>query len=403
MPPAKPNNSSRSRSLLRSPGLVRRLIHGIAAFCAALALHGQNAIFTEGFEGAFPGANWFVGDANPLGVPAYWGAVDAAFGGAGTAAGDFKGYCAGVGFAGTVNVPAYLNFMTAFMERTVNLAGYPRARLMFQHRMPSIESCCDSARVLVDGATVWTQNTPQPDWAPAAVDLDIFLGGNHTLRFEFDSDLSENFAGWYLDEIKLAIPPVNDHFTNATVISGAAGVTNGTTILSSLETNEPSGFPAIGVTGSVWYRWTAPSSNCFAFSVPRAGTNDAVIHVFTGSTLSNLVDLGGEYGTPATAATAAFLARAGSNYLIRVAGFPGGNSVPEANFQLSWQPATNATQRLFAARAGTNIVVSWFALTHRLQSATNFLPGAVWSDVAGTTPVTLPFTRTNRFFRLICP
>lgn len=364
----------------------------------------QNTLFTEGFEGAFPGANWLAGDANSGGATAYWDDVDSAFGGEGTAAGNRKGYCAGIGHAGTTNTPFYRDFMIAFMERTVNLTAYPRARLTFSYKIPSVESGLDFARVRMGGATVWSQSAPQSNaWTLASVDLNPFVGGSYTLRFEFSSDNSITREGWYLDEIKLLIPPVNDNFTNATILSGAAGSTNGATILAGLETGETQGVPNMSVLGSVWYRWTAPASNSYAFTVPRFGTNDAAVHVFTGSAVTNLTALGGEFGTPAGSATAAFLARAGSNYWIRVSGFAGGNNTPESNFQLRWNPATNATQRLFATRFGTDVVVSWYALTHRLQASSGFGVDAAWANIPGAPPVTLPATNSNRCFRLVCP
>ena len=65
-------------------------------------------ILSEDFEGNFPSDNgWAVADANSSGIAAYWGAVDSAFGGEGTQSGSKKGYCAGVGFAGTTTMKSF--------------------------------------------------------------------------------------------------------------------------------------------------------------------------------------------------------------------------------------------------------------------------------------------------------
>ena len=70
-------------------------------------LSAQTTVFSEDFEGTFPASGaWTVGDADAVGVTAYWGAVDSAFGGADVHGGTHKAYCAGVGFSGTTATPS---------------------------------------------------------------------------------------------------------------------------------------------------------------------------------------------------------------------------------------------------------------------------------------------------------
>src|SRR4051812_46433398 len=57
--------------------------------------------------------------------------------------------------------------------------------------------------------------------------------------------------------------PINDNFFNATVLTGAFGATNGTTIGSTFEINEP--FHAGHRSHSVWYRWVAPTNGLVTF------------------------------------------------------------------------------------------------------------------------------------------
>ena len=157
-------------------------------------------LLSEGFEGAFAG-NWTVGDSNPDGTNAYWASVNAAFGGEGAHGGRNKGYCAGVGFDGTAGQATYRDSMTAFMQQSLDLAGFTNATLSFWYRIPSFESCCDSAAVYLDGTPVWSHSALNASWQQASVVLDSFLGARHTLRFEFASDDSVTGEGWYLDDI----------------------------------------------------------------------------------------------------------------------------------------------------------------------------------------------------------
>ena len=95
--------------------LTTRVRVGIVLILMGLGLAGQaqTTLLFEGFEGAFPGS-WARGDDNPTGGLAYWKDVNAVFGGRAPRTGNWKGYCAGVGYAGTTAVPLYTNYMTAF-------------------------------------------------------------------------------------------------------------------------------------------------------------------------------------------------------------------------------------------------------------------------------------------------
>ena len=122
-------------------------------------LRAQTTVLFEGFEGNFPADNgWSVGDDNPSGTPAFWDDVNSTFGGAGTHSGGWKGYCAGstYPFNSSEPNPVYQNDMTAFMQRSVDLTGFVSAQLSFWYIIPSIETCCDRARVLIDGSEVWS-------------------------------------------------------------------------------------------------------------------------------------------------------------------------------------------------------------------------------------------------------
>jgi hypothetical protein len=215
-----------------APRLWRNVWPLILAVClllsGRLALTAQTAIVLfEGFEGNFPADNgWSVRDSNPNGTPAYWGKVDSSFGGRGTHTGNGKGYCAAVGHAGTATAPTYQNSMTASMSRNIDLSGYCSASLSFWHKIPSIETGCDVClydycRVVIGAplcfgcppglppTQLWLQRTPVADWTQVTIDLTPYVGGIYSLKFEFTSDDSVTYEGWYLDDILVAgtLPP----------------------------------------------------------------------------------------------------------------------------------------------------------------------------------------------------
>lgn len=179
-------------------------------------------LFSEGFEGVFPGT-WSVG--NPSGGPT-WRDVNAAFGGEGTHTDAWKGYCAGTAypFNSTEPNPLYTDNMAALMSRSFDLAGYNAGQLTFWYKIPSIESCCDVARVYVDADLVWSNNVPTADWTQATISLNGYVGGVHTLTFIFQSDLSIAAEGWYLDDINIAVTAVAPSLTtqpqSQTVVAG---------------------------------------------------------------------------------------------------------------------------------------------------------------------------------------
>ncbi len=200
--------------------LTTRVRVGIVLILMGLGLAGQaqTTLLFEGFEGAFPGS-WARGDDNPTGGLAYWKDVNAVFGGRAPRTGNWKGYCAGVGYAGTTAVPLYTNYMTAFLSRTLNLSGQSRVNLRFWNLVPSIETRYDYCRVFLDGVLLWSNSLPLTTWTEVATNLNAFAGANRTLRFEFFSDYVFNYEGWYLDDIEVtaAGQPMVERYTALTL------------------------------------------------------------------------------------------------------------------------------------------------------------------------------------------
>ncbi len=181
-----------------------------ALLVSSLSAAAQTIILSDGFEASWPGL-WTAGNA---GSGPTWRDVNSLFGGEGTHSGGWKAYCAATGypFGSTEPSPAYTNSMAAYMETEFSLRGCENLVLLrFWSKIPSIESCCDAAKVFANGILVWSNAIPQAAWTEVTVDLSGFVGGLCMLRFEFDSDSSVTAEGWYLDDISVmgydTIPP----------------------------------------------------------------------------------------------------------------------------------------------------------------------------------------------------
>src|SRR6266516_183151 len=163
----------------------------------------QTNLLFEGFEGNFPVDNaWIVGDLNPASGTAYWDDVHTSYGSVLAHVGSWKGYCAAIVNGAPHLTPVYTNDMQAFMRKTLNFADYAGVNLDFWYAIPSIETCCDQLRVVLDGTDLlWATSAPQTDWTLVTLPLNHYLGGLHTLKFEFFSDPSIVREGAYLDDI----------------------------------------------------------------------------------------------------------------------------------------------------------------------------------------------------------
>ena len=142
------HSSDRNRAAL---AILILTVLGLGWWCNARA----DTLLFEGFEGNFPLDNgWSVGDSNSAGTSAFWNDVSAPFGTAGAHAGNRKGYCAGIGFAGAAAAPLYQTNMDAYLRRTLDLRSYCSSSLSFWCRTPAIETCCAYLIVSLGGTVV---------------------------------------------------------------------------------------------------------------------------------------------------------------------------------------------------------------------------------------------------------
>jgi len=343
-------------------GFSRVFLHSLWLAVALLAtpqVFAQVVIFSEDFESSFPASGgWTVGDTDPFGQTAYWNTVDAAFGGEGAHGGGRKAYCAGFGFGGTTASPTYQNDMSAFMSRPINLGGLSAANLTFWFKIPSIESGVEQARVLIDGKGVWTNSVEATAWTQISMSLNSFVGGLRTLKFEFLSDASVGFEGWYVDDVvvtgTLGMGPPNDFFTNSFAISGTTGGTNGSNVGATKEGGEPN-HASNGGGKSVWYRWTPVVSGTAV--IDTVGSSfDTLLAVYTGTSVGGLTLIAeNDEIIPEvnSQSRVTFSATAGTTYRIAVDGYLGASGSVVLNWTEVTGPPANDSFSSATALSGS--------------------------------------------------
>lgn len=137
-------------------------------------------------------------------------------------------------------------------------------------------------------------------------------------------------------------PPMNDMFGTATVVGPSLPVNIRSDNRNA--TTEP-GEPAFGGSANtIWYSWTAPSSDWVSISLAGAGGSQPVMGLFTGTSLANLVELGRNYGSVPPLALV-FQTQGGTTYRIAVTGR---SATPTGDFLLDIQSIPQPSVRLTA-------------------------------------------------------
>lgn len=120
-----------------------------------------------------------------------------------------------------------------------------------------------------------------------------------------------------------AAPPPNDDFADAKILSGASVATTGTTAGATREAGEPDHADSSGSSSrSVWYRWTALENGVVAVSWNNIQFMTVGSGIYTGSTLTDLIEQGSASGMASpfnpVYPLACFNAVAGQEYFIAI-------------------------------------------------------------------------------------
>ncbi|MCK4784901.1 MAG: hypothetical protein KAV87_14205 [Desulfobacteraceae bacterium] len=163
----------------------------------------QTTIFSDGFEGAFPGS-WSVGNNNSNTV-AKWGDNRAK-----ANSGNWSAFCAD---NGNDYRTTYDNGLNTYMQRiNVSLAGYSSATLTFRY-WKNTELSYDGCEVNVRDQygtwrNEWSNYSSNPSgWRTITIDMDRYAGQpGLIISFDFVSDDSvvpSGDAGVWIDDVSL--------------------------------------------------------------------------------------------------------------------------------------------------------------------------------------------------------
>ena len=131
--------------------------------------------------------------------------------------------------------------------------------------------------------------------------------------------------------LTVTTPPANDNFDKALVISGSSGVVTGVSTGATKEPGEPEHAGNAGGS-SVWYSWTAPSSDTYSFNT-FGSSFDTLLAVYTGSSVGTLTPVASADDTGGgVTSSVSFNAVAGAVYAIAM----DGNGGAAGNLALSW-------------------------------------------------------------------
>jgi hypothetical protein len=196
--------------------------------------------------------------------------------------------------------------------------------------------------------------------------------------------------------------PANDNFSNAFLLSGPSGATNGNNFNASVEVGEPSHAGEVGG-HSVWYRWTAPSNGTVSFDTAGSAL-DTLLAVYTGSQVANLsLVASNHYSGVLRTSHLDFNATAGVVYHIAVDGFDGA----EWTFNLNWHPKIQPHFTAISPRAsgGFQLTVSGGSGDrYEIQTSSdlvNWTTLQFLTNATGTVQVTDPTTLNLRFYRAL--
>ncbi len=186
--------------------------------------------------------------------------------------------------------------------------------------------------VVVAGDVVVLEATPDADSELMGFQGCDEVTGN-TCRVDITGDA-------VVDVVFDRAPPSNDNFADAKLLSGfefsEAFYTDGAT----LQGGEPLPVCDDSAGASVWFVWQLPEGGVpSTVRVDTTGSEyDTILDVLTGSSITDLVSLGCDFGTfngGWTDSTVEFEATPGELYFFRVAGFFGASGAAQINLTLS--------------------------------------------------------------------
>jgi uncharacterized repeat protein (TIGR03803 family) len=129
----------------------------------------------------------------------------------------------------------------------------------------------------------------------------------------YDDESGAVTLNWLLE-----VPPLNDLFTNAMVLTGSGGSIISSNIGAGKEVGEPNHAGEPGGR-SVWFRWTAPGTGDFTFDIAASGI-ETLLAIYTGASVNALTLVASNSVLGSASSSATFPAVAGTTYSIAMDG-----------------------------------------------------------------------------------
>ena len=118
----------------------------------------------------------------------------------------------------------------------------------------------------------------------------------------------------------VGIRPPNDDFENAQPLTSIIGLTTGSNVGATGETDEPNHAGVSTPLSSVWYKWTAPIDGTFTINTFGSDFN-TTLAIYTGEDLGSLTERGSNNNARGQQSRVSIQAMAGTQYWIAVDGF----------------------------------------------------------------------------------
>lgn len=198
------------------------------------------------------------------------------------------------------------------------------------------------------------------------------------------------------------LPPPNDNFASAQLLSGNSGTTTTTNTAATKEGGEPNHASNRGGK-SIWFQWTAPASGAWTFTT--AGSSfDTTMAIYTGTALSNLtlVAANDDNSTGITSSMTV-LATNGTTYRLAVDGYNpdeanSGNS-SSGIAVLAWSLAAGAPVisgfTLSSGVPGTAVTIRGTNFTNPVTVSFNGIPATISSQSPTALIVIVPVGATT--------
>lgn len=302
---------------------------------------------------------------------------------------------------GGQNASAVVNNIGATLE-TGEFIFSPsmEATLWFTWIAPASGSCTVdtySGNVIDTFLTVYSDNGTLPD-SGQEIDRSNDAVGTLGSAVTFNAVAGQTYAfqvgangpaarGAFTMRLELTVTaPTNDSYMSGVLLGGAVPTTvTGTNAGATLEAFENPGLPNMEAT--VWYLWTAPTTDRYQFDTLTATSFDTMLAVFTGSggpvppSLENLVGANDDSDQGSSRSRVDINAVAGQSYAIQVGGFRSARGTFTLTISLAVPPNDNYAGRINFGNSFAVDTTGWnvrATLEEQESIPTTNMQGTVW-------------------------